>query len=65
MARPRGSMLATLSLLLGVASAGAVATGVLAVPGVAVGLFTTLLATVGIAATARPHVTGRISALFG
>jgi hypothetical protein len=62
--RPRGSGLATFSLLLGFAAAGAVASGVLAVPGIGVGLLGVLFAVIALMSTGRPYVTGRLDALL-
>ncbi len=62
---PRASGLATLGLVLGLVAAGAVATGVLAAPGVGVGLLGTLVAIAGVAATKRAHVTGRFDTAVG
>jgi hypothetical protein len=63
--RPRASGLATLGLLLGFAGAGAVATGVLAVPGVALGLLGILFSVAGLGSTARPYVVGKLDAMLG
>lgn len=64
-ARPRASGLATFGLLLGAAAAAAVATGVLAFPGVVVGLLGMLVATTGVSATRHAHVAGRMDAMLG
>jgi hypothetical protein len=58
-------MLATFALVLGVVAVLAVLTGLLAGPGVAVGLFALILGIGGIAATGRRHVAGKGDALLG
>lgn len=63
--RPRTSMLATLSLVFGVGSALGVLTGLLAGPGVAVGLLAVVLGIGGVMATGRRHVAGKGDALLG
>lgn len=63
--RPRASMMATLSLVLGVIGSVAVLTGLLAGPGVAVGLLAVILGIGGVAATGRRHVAGKGDALLG
>jgi hypothetical protein len=63
--RPRASLTATLSLILGVVAALSVLTGVLAGPGVAVGLLAALAGLVGVAATSRRHVAGKTDACLG
>ena len=63
--RPRASMLATFALVLGVVAVLAVFTGLLAGPGVAVGLLALVLGIGGIAATGRRHVAGKGDALLG
>jgi hypothetical protein len=63
--RPRASLLATISLILGVASALTVLTGALAGPGVALGLLATFAGIGGVSATSRRHVAGKSDALFG
>ena len=63
--RPRASLVATLSLVVGVASAITVLTGVLAGPGVALGLIAAFLGIGGMAATSRRHVAGKSDALAG
>lgn len=63
--RARASVVATLSLILGVVAAAAVATGVLAVPGVALGVVAVVVSVIGFLATARPHVAGRFDAGLG
>ncbi|MEE6257180.1 thrombospondin [Plantactinospora sonchi] len=63
--RPRASIFATLSLIVGVAAAGFVLTGTLAGYGIALGGIALLLAIGGISATARRHVAGRSDALIG
>ncbi|MBE1487214.1 DUF308 domain-containing protein [Plantactinospora soyae] len=63
--RPRASMLATLSLIFGVAAAGFVLTGALAGYGIALGTIALLLGVSGVSATARRHVAGKSDALIG
>jgi hypothetical protein len=63
--RPRASLTATLSLILGVVAALSVLTGVLAGPGVGVGLLAALAGLVGVAATSRRYVAGKTDALLG
>ena len=63
--RPRASVFATLSLMLGLAAALTVMTGVLAGPGVGLGLLATFAAIGGIAATSRRHVAGKGDAMIG
>ncbi|MEQ4305745.1 hypothetical protein ABNF97_30910 [Plantactinospora sp. B6F1] len=63
--RPRASMLATLSLVLGVAAAAFVLTGALAGYGIVLGTLALLLGVGGVSATARRHVAGRTEALIG
>jgi hypothetical protein len=63
--RPRASLTATLSLILGVVAALSVLTGVLAGPGVAVGVLAALAGLVGVAATSRRHVAGKTDACLG
>jgi hypothetical protein len=62
---PRASRLATLSLLVGVVAAIAVATGSLARIGAGLGVIAALLAFGGIAASGRRHVTGKGDATLG
>jgi hypothetical protein len=63
--RPRASLLATLSLILGVVAALVVLTGLLAGYGIGLGVLAALLAVGGIAATRRRHVAGKSDALIG
>ena len=63
--RPRASLMATLSLVLGVAAALLVLTGVLAGPGVALGLLAAIVGLAGVAATSKRHVAGKSDALLG
>lgn len=63
--RPRTSLLATLSLIAGVAAALLVLSGPLAGYGIGLGGFAVLLAVFGIAATRRRHVAGKSDALLG
>jgi hypothetical protein len=63
--RPRASLMATMALMLGLAAALTVLTGVLAGPGVGIGLLAAFAAIGGFAATGRRHVSGRRDALLG
>jgi hypothetical protein len=63
--RPRASLLATLSLIAGVAAALLVLSGALAGYGVALGVLTLILAVAGISATRRRHVAGKADAIIG
>jgi hypothetical protein len=63
--RPRASLLATLSLIFGVAGALFVATGALAGYGIALGVVALILAIAGVSATGRRHVAGKTDALIG
>ncbi|WP_460915020.1 DUF4190 domain-containing protein [Plantactinospora veratri] len=63
--RPRASMLATLSLVFGVAAAAFVLSGALAGYGIVLGTLALLLGVSGVSATARRHVAGRTDALIG
>ncbi|GAA0802390.1 hypothetical protein [Spirilliplanes yamanashiensis] len=63
--RPRASLLATLSLITGVAAALLVLTGTLAGYGVGLGALALVLAIAGISATGRRHVAGKTDALIG
>jgi hypothetical protein len=63
--RPRASLLATLSLVVGVAAALALLTGLLAGPAVAVGAIAALVGFGGLSATTRRHVAGKGDALLG
>ncbi|MFY1690115.1 thrombospondin [Plantactinospora sp. WMMB782] len=63
--RPRASMLATLSLVLGVSAAAFVLAGALAGYGIVLGTLALLLGVSGVSATARRHVAGRTDALIG
>ena len=63
--RHRASLMATLSLALGVAAALLVLTGVLAGPGVALGLLAAIVGLAGVAATSKRHVAGKSDALLG
>lgn len=58
-------MLATVSLMLGVAGILSVLTGALAGYGIAVGAVGALLGVAGISATSRRHVAGKTDALIG
>jgi hypothetical protein len=62
---PRASMLATLSLIFGVAAGLFVLTGALAGYGIGLGGVALLLAIGGISATGRRHVAGKTDALIG
>jgi hypothetical protein len=63
--RPRASLLATLSLIFGVAAALFVLTGTLAAYGIALGAVALLLSFAGMSATGRRHVAGKSDALVG
>ena len=63
--RPRTSLSASLSLIVGVLAAVAAATGELAGLGIGLGVIAALLSFAGISATSRPHVTGKADALLG
>jgi hypothetical protein len=63
--RPRASVLATLSLVVGVGAALTVLTGLLAGPGVGLGLIAAFLGIAGISATSRRHVAGKADAFLG
>jgi uncharacterized membrane protein YphA (DoxX/SURF4 family) len=63
--RPRASLLATLSLIFGLAGALFVLTGALAGYGIALGAIALLLAFAGLSATSRRHVAGKSDALLG
>jgi hypothetical protein len=63
--RPRASLLATLSLIFGVAAALFVLTGTLAAYGIALGAVALLLSFAGMSATGRRHVAGKSDALLG
>ncbi len=62
---PRASLLATLSLMLGLGGMFAVLSGLLAGVGVGLGLLATFAAIGGIAATSRQHVAGKGDAMLG
>jgi hypothetical protein len=64
-ARSRTSAAATTALVLGVAAAFTVGTGVLAAPGAAIGLLAMLFAFGGIAAARKRHVAGNGAASLG
>jgi hypothetical protein len=63
--RPRASMLATLSLVVGVVAALALLTGMLTGPAIATGAIAALFGFGGLSATTRRHVAGKGDALFG
>lgn len=63
--RPRASLLATFSLIAGVAAALFVLSGALAGYGIALGVLALLLAFGGMSATGRRHIAGKSDALFG
>jgi hypothetical protein len=63
--RPRTSLLATLSLIFGVAGALFVLTGTLAPYGIALGAIALLLSFGGLSATGRRHVAGKSDGLLG
>jgi hypothetical protein len=58
-------MLATLSLVFGVAAALTVLTGLLTGPGVVLGLLAAIFGIGGMSATGRPHVAGKSDAILG
>lgn len=63
--RPRTSLLATLSLIFGLAGALFVLTGVLAAYGIALGGIGALLGVAGLSATRRRHIAGTTEAMIG
>ncbi|MBQ1052557.1 thrombospondin [Micromonospora sp. C51] len=63
--RPRASLLATLGLIVGVASVLSVLTGALAGYGIALGAVGAVLAVLGLMATRRRHIAGKSDALLG
>lgn len=63
--KPRASLLATIGLITGVASALLVLTGTLAGYGLGLGVLASLLSIAGISATGRRHVAGKSDALIG
>jgi hypothetical protein len=63
--RPRASLLAMGALVFGLMSALAVLSGILAGPGVALGVLGIVLGFGGLAATGRRHVAGKADALLG
>ncbi|GGM44413.1 hypothetical protein GCM10011608_31420 [Micromonospora sonchi] len=63
--RPRGSLLATIGLIGGLAGLGLVLTGALAEYGIALGALGAVLAVLGLIATRRRHVAGKPDALLG
>ena len=63
--RPRASLMSTLALVFGVAAAFTVLTGVLAGPGIALGVVAALFGVLGMGATGRRHVAGKADATFG
>jgi hypothetical protein len=63
--RPRPSAFATLSLIVGLLAAVAIAPGQLDAPAVGLGVIAALVAAVGLSATGRRHVTGRGEAMLG
>lgn len=63
--RPRASLLAMGALIFGVTSALSVLTGLLAGPGIALGVIGIVLGFGGLAATGRRHVAGKADALLG
>ncbi|WP_319460829.1 DUF4190 domain-containing protein [Micromonospora sp. RTP1Z1] len=63
--RPRASLLATLGLIVSVAGALFVLTGTLAGYGVGLGAVGAVLAVLGLSATRRRHVAGKLDALIG
>jgi hypothetical protein len=63
--RPRVSVIASIALIFGVAAVLTVLTGVLAGPGIALGLIAAFFGIAGVSATSRRHVAGRGIALVG
>lgn len=63
--RPRASLLATLSLIVGVSAAMFVLTGTLAGYGILLGVFALVFSVFGLAATRQRHVAGKADALIG
>ena len=63
--RPRSSLFATLSLIVGVIAVVAVFTGMLADAGVGLGIVAAVLSIGGLSATRRRHVAGRFDAMLG
>jgi hypothetical protein len=63
--RPRSSLFATLSLIVGIIAVVAVLTGMLADVGVGVGILAAVLSIGGLSATRRRHVAGRFDAVLG
>jgi hypothetical protein len=63
--RARASVMATLSLVVGVGAALTVLTGLLAGPGIGLGLIAAFLGIAGISATSRRHVAGKADAFLG
>src|SRR6185436_13127257 len=63
--RPRASLMASLSLIFGVAGALVLLTGVLPGPAVALGVVAAFMSIGGLSATSRRHVAGKSDALFG
>jgi hypothetical protein len=63
--KPRASLLATLGLVVGVAAALTVLTGLLAGYGIALGIAGLLLSIGGLSATGKRHVAGKSDALLG
>lgn len=63
--RPRSSLFATLSLIVGVIAVVAVFTGMLADLGVGLGIVAAVLSIGGLSATRRRHVAGRFDAMLG
>jgi hypothetical protein len=63
--RPRSSLFATLSLIVGLIAVLTVLTGMLADVGVGLGIVAAVLAFGGLSATRRRHVAGRFDAVLG
>jgi hypothetical protein len=63
--RPRSSLFATLSLIVGLIAVLAVFTGMLADVGVGLGIVAAVLSIGGLSATRRRHVAGRFDAVLG
>jgi hypothetical protein len=63
--RPRASLMSTLALVFGVCAALTVLTGVLAGPGIGLGVIGALFGVLGVGATGRRHVAGKADAMLG
>jgi hypothetical protein len=63
--RPRSSLFATLSLIVGLVAVLAVLTGMLADVGVGLGIVAAVFSIGGLSATSRRHIAGRFDAVLG